>query len=128
MKQQKLSDYKPNYPKKAMRRAALAAAALLAIGSTVGCKAQNLEPEISGAIAIDEPGVEICTPTPTPPMTMGTSLPVPDDEPPMTTGLPLITPEPTEIPAMTTGIILLTPEPEEEEITLLGDVMVDEQP
>lgn len=111
MKQQKLSDYKPNYPKKAMRRAALAAAALLAIGSTVGCKAQNLEPEISGAIAIDEPGVEI-----------GMTEDVQTD------GMVPLEDAPVEEAPTTTGVILLTPEPEEEEVTLSGDIMVDEQP
>ena len=41
MKQTKLSGYQPSYPKKMMRGATLAAAALLAIGTTTGCASLN---------------------------------------------------------------------------------------
>ena len=58
MKQQKLSDYKPSYPKKALKGMTLAAAALLAIGAATGCR--HLEPQIMGDVAVDDPtpGVE----------------------------------------------------------------------
>ena len=50
MKQQKLSGYAPKYPKKV---AALAAAALVALGAATGCR--YIEPQIMGDIAIEEP-------------------------------------------------------------------------
>ena len=58
MKQQKLMDYKPNYPKKVIRGMALAAAALVTIGAATGCR--HLEPQIMGEVAVDEPtpGIE----------------------------------------------------------------------
>lgn len=121
MKQQKLSGYQPNYPKRIVKGMALAAAALVAIGSTTGCR--MLRPQIMGDVPIEEPGVEETLPpeeirtegviaiddmeTPTPPAIMGTPGPI--SEPPMTTGLPAITP---------------TPEPED--LVLMGDVAVFE--
>ena len=100
MKQQKLNDYKPSYPKKAIKGMTLAAAALLTIGAATGCR--HLEPQIMGEIAVDDdptPGVEETLPpeeelrtdgivvpeeTPEPteePMVMGTPAPIPTEEP-----------------------------------------------
>jgi len=42
MNQEKVRDYRPNYPKKLLKGATLAAAAMLAVG-TVGCKANLAE-------------------------------------------------------------------------------------
>ena len=58
MKQQKLSGYKPNYPKKPVKGLTLAAAALLTIGAATGCRL--IKPQIMGDVAVDDPmpGVE----------------------------------------------------------------------
>ena len=58
MRQQKLSDYSPKYPKKVIRGAALAATALLVLGTAAGCR--HPEPQIMGDIAVDDPtsGIE----------------------------------------------------------------------
>ena len=111
MKQQKLNGYQPNYPKKAIRGVALAAAALMAIGSTTGCR--MLRPQIMGDVAVDDPmsGIEETLP----PEELQTEGMVAIDEmetpePPMTPGTPVLEP---------------TPEPEEEPM-LMGDVAVFE--
>ena len=56
MKQQKLTDYRPNYPRKALRGAALTAAALVAVGSMAGCvrvkvKVPETELQAEGMVA-----------------------------------------------------------------------------
>ena len=132
MKQQKLSGYTPNYPKKAVKGMALAAAALIALGTGTGCSAraayndgtvpsQESTPgvwetarpedvELEGAIAIDD------TETPKP-------------EPPMTPGVPLLpeeTPEPEDV--RTGGIAMPEETPEPEEIVLMGDVAIFDEP
>ena len=56
MKQQKLTDYRPKYPRKPLRGAAMTAAALVAIGGVTGCRVpipQN--PQIEGMVAMPEP-------------------------------------------------------------------------
>lgn len=107
MKQQKLSGYKPNYPKKAVRGMTLAAAALLTLGTTLGCRAPSPEPELSGAIAIDEPGVQETVP----PEELQTEGLIPIDE--------TETPE----PLLMSGEPTLPPT---EEPMLMGDVAVFE--
>lgn len=107
MKQQKLSDYQPNYPKKAVKGMTLAAAALLTIGAATGCRL--IRPETTGIVPMEEPGVEQTLP----PEELQTEGMVPIDE--------METPE----PPMTTGVIMGTPEPEKiEEPMLMGDVAV----
>lgn len=107
MKQQKLNGYKPNYPKKAVRGMTLATAALLTLGTTLGCRAPSPEPELSGAIAIDEPGVQETVP----PEELQTEGLIPIDE--------TETPE----PLLTSGEPTLPPT---EEPMLMGDVAVFE--
>ena len=51
MKQTKMTDYRPNYPKKLLKGAVLAAAAMLVLGGTA-CEKQVT---LSGDIAVDEP-------------------------------------------------------------------------
>lgn len=109
MKQQKLDGYRPNYPKKGIKGVTLAAAALLTIGTTLGCRVSSPEPQIDGAIAIDEPGVEETLP----PEEVRTEGIVPIEE--TETPEPEKTPEPEE-----------TPEPED--IMLMGDVAVIDLP
>lgn len=52
MKQQKLTDYTPDYPRKLLRGTALAAAAIVALGSTAACTSLQL----SGYMTTDDPG------------------------------------------------------------------------
>ena len=59
MKQQQLLGYRPKYPRKPLRSAAMTAAALVAIGGVTGCRApipQN--PQIEGMVAMPEPTPE----------------------------------------------------------------------
>ena len=100
MKQQKLNDYKPAYPKKALKGIALAAAALLTIGAATGCRHLQPETQIDGAIAVDDP-------------TPGIEETVPPEEELRTEGI--VAPEET-------------PTEEPEEVTLMGDVMVLDLP
>ena len=111
MIQQKLKDYQPKYPKKAIKGMTLAAVALLTIGTTFGCRASRPEPQIDGAIAVDDPtpGVEETLP----PEEIRTEGVIAIDEtetpePPMTTGLPSVTPTPEiEEPPMLMGDVAI---------------------
>ena len=59
MKQTKLSGYQPAYPKKAIRGAVLATAAIMALGTATGCKLiPGLETQTSGIVPIEEPTPE----------------------------------------------------------------------
>ena len=60
MKQQKLTDYQPKYPKKALKGVTLAAAALIAMGTAAGCR--FVEVQTSGIVPMEEPGVEETVP------------------------------------------------------------------
>lgn len=55
MKQQKLTGYTPNYPKKFIKSAVLTTAAIVAMGASTGCIALREQVQTSGAVAIDEP-------------------------------------------------------------------------
>ena len=109
MKQQKLNGYKPQYPKKTMKGLTLAAAALIAIGSTAGCS--YFRPQIMGGMTVDDstPGIEETLP----PEELQTEGMVPVDE--------MNTPE----PLLTTGEPTLPPT---EEPMLMGDVAVIDLP
>lgn len=100
MKQQTLGTYTPKYPKKLLKGAALTAAALVTLGSALGCT-QRTEVTTSGAIAIDEPTEEAVR----------------------TDGEVMID-EPTDVP-MTTGLIYTPVPTPEEELVLSGDVLID---
>jgi hypothetical protein len=60
MKQQKLTDYKPGYPKKALKSAALAAAAIMTIGAAAGCRLAPVQ--TTGLVPMEEPGIEETVP------------------------------------------------------------------
>jgi|GEM_PF-3602996 len=104
MKQQRLADYRPNYPRKALRGAALTAAALMALGGAAGCqkaKDPGLELQTEGIVAISEP----------------TDAPVPATEPPeevLVLDGEVTIPEPEETPSIeeltTTGMIYMPEE------------------
>lgn len=97
MKQQKLNDYKPHYPKKSVRGMTLAAAALLTLGTTLGCRVSNTEPQIEGAVSIDEPGVEETVP----PEELQTEGLIPIDE--------TETPEPEDAPMLLGDVAIFEP-------------------
>lgn len=101
MKQQKLTGYQPNYPKRILKGTVLTAAILVGIGGALGCT-QALEPgpQTDGMITIEpsEPG-----------LVLSGEVAIPD---------------PTDEPALQ-GKILVT-EPPEEELILDGDVIIDE--
>jgi len=101
VKQQKVTGYLPKYPKKALRGAALAAAAMLAVGASTGC-AEKLSGDLtlSGIPPILEPTPE--------PMELGYISTVPPDVDLRTEGM-----VPVEEP---------TPQPED--VTLSGDVLI----
>ena len=108
MKQQKLGDYKPNYPKKTVKGMTLAAAALVALGAATGCRL--LKPQIMGDIAVDDP-------------TPGIEQTVPPEEELRTDGI--VAPEETPEPLLTTGEPTLPPT---EEPMLMGDVAIPDLP
>ena len=87
MKQQQLLGYRPKYPRKPLRSAAMTAAALVAIGGVTGCRApipQN--PQIEGMVAMPEPT---------------------DQELVLDGEVAIVEPEPTpEMPLQTTGVLL----------------------
>ena len=59
MKQTKLSGYQPAYPKKVIRGAVLATAAIVALGASTGCKLiPGTGTDLSGMVPIEEPTPE----------------------------------------------------------------------
>ena len=102
MKQQKLTGYRPNYPKKALRGAAMTAAALMAVSGAAGC-GRAKGPDLEGLVP----------------------MPVPTEQELIVDGEVGI-PEATEEPALM-GKIMVT-EPPEEELVLDGDVVIVEPP
>ena len=113
MKQQKLTDYRPKYPRKPLRGAAMTAAALVAIGGAAGCRnlmtsGVPMMPEptdqelvLDGEVAIAEPTEE--------PIIMGKiSVTEPPEEELVLDGeVAIAEPEPTpEMPLQTTGVLL----------------------
>ena len=108
MKQQKLSGYKPNYPKKAVKGMALAAAALLTSGAATGCR--HPEPQIMGEIAVDDdptPGIEETLPPEEELRTDGIVVPEETPEPLLTTGEPTL--PPTEEPMLMGDVAIIEP-------------------
>ena len=125
MKLQPLIGYRPNYPRKVLRGAALTAAALVAIGSAAGCRAPipgNLQTE--GMVSMPEPTeqelvldgeVAIAEPTEEPVLMGKIAVTEPPEEELVLDGeVAIVEPEPTpEMPLRTTGVLLMptaTPE------------------
>ena len=101
MKQQKLTGYQPNYPKRILKGTVLTAAVLVGLGGALGCKeAFDPDPDIQGMISVATP------------------------EPGLVLSGEVAIPEPTDEPALQ-GKIIVT-EPPEEELILDGDVMIDD--
>ena len=60
MKLQQLTGYRPTYPKKVLRGAALTAAALVVVGGVTGCRSPKLpELQTEGMVAVTEPPEEV---------------------------------------------------------------------
>ncbi len=127
MIQKKLTGYRPKYPKKALRGAALTAAALVAMGGAAGCR--NLttsgvaviptpteELVLDGAVAIEEP-------TETPALQDKIAVTEPPEEP--GTNDLTTTPDPGEEELVLDGDVIV-PEPTEEELMLAGEPMAEE--
>ena len=127
MKQQKLSGYTPNYPRKAVKGMALAAAALMALGTSVGCGMSRTR--TPRAQRTPEPTSGLETPCPTEDVQVdGYIQPeVTPGEGPAVVGLmEYITPEPEDV--RTGGVAMPEDTPEPEEIMLSGDVAIIDQP
>ena len=111
MKLQQLTGYRPTYPKKVLRGAALTAAALVVVGGVTGCRSPKLpELQTEGMVAVTEPPEEVLVtdgevaiPEPTEEeLVLEGDVAIPDPTPAaplMASGLPLIpTPGPTATP------------------------------
>ena len=98
MKQKPVDGYRPNYPKKLTKGAALTAAAMLTLSPALACRTA---PQISGDIMIDEPTEE-----------------------PELSGAVAID-EPTPEPELMGEIAIDEPTPDPEEPEWMGDVIAD---
>ena len=107
MKLQQLTGYRPTYPKKVLRGAALTAAALVAVGGVTGCRQPKLsELQTEGMVAVTEPPEEVLVtdgeaaiPEPTEELVLDGDVAIPDPTP--------------AVPLRTTGVLLMptaTPE------------------
>ena len=107
MKLQQLTGYRPTYPKKVLRGAALTAAALVAVGGVTGCRQPKLpELQTEGMVAVTEPPEEVLVtdgevaiPEPTEELVLEGDVAIPDPTP--------------AVPLRTTGVLLMptaTPE------------------
>ncbi|MBR0508315.1 MAG: hypothetical protein IJJ86_06860 [Clostridia bacterium] len=101
MKQQKVNGYAPKYPKRILCGAALAAAALFAVGASTGCAVNTAEKPLIGGVP------QLLEPTPEP-MELGYIATMPPD-----------------VELQTDGMISVDePTPEPDELMLSGDVMI----
>ena len=98
MKQKPVDGYRPNYPKKLIKGAALTAAAMLTLSPALACRTA---PQISGDVAIDEPTQE-----------------------PELSGAVVID-EPTPEPELMGEVAVDEPTPDPEEPEWMGDVIAD---
>ena len=84
MQRKQLNGYRPNYPKKLLKGAALTAAVMLSIGGTACEVRTGGEPQLAGDVLIDEtapvetPGAPIPDVTPDPDPLLG-GEPLPDE-------------------------------------------------
>lgn len=125
MKQQKLSGYSPRYPRKTLKGMALAAAALMTLGTSAGCVTERTPR--APVTAHPTPGVE--TPCPTEDVGIdGYVQPekTPGEGPAVVGLLEYCTPEPEDV--RTGGVAMPEDTPEPEEIQLMGDVAIFEEP
>ena len=125
MIQKKLTGYRPNYPRKALRSAAMTAAALVAMGGVTGCRLPiSSRLQTSGIVPMPEPTdqelvldgeVAIIEPTEEPELLGKIAVTEPPEEELVLDGdvcIPEPTKNPMEQPIMPSGLPLLpTPEP-----------------
>ena len=110
MIQKKLTGYRPNYPRKALRSAAMTAAALVAMGGVTGCRLPiSSRLQTSGIVPMPEPTDQELV------LDGEVAIIEPTEEELRLPGEPYIEePEPTpEVPLRTTGVLLMpsaTPE------------------
>ncbi len=111
MKQQKLMEYTPRYPKKWIKGAAITAAALVTIGAATGCDLIRRGPDLMGVATTAEPTPDV----------LGYVSTMPPE--PETTGyLATVTPEPE-----VAGFIgTMPPETESPELRTEGIVPMEE--
>ena len=117
MKQQKLIGYQPKYPRKALRGAAMTAAALVAMGGVTGCRLPI--PKIPGMVLMPEPTEEE--------LVLDGEVAIPEStEEPALQGKIVVT-EPPEEELVIEGDVAV-PDPGEEELVLDGEVSIPEEP
>ena len=117
MKQQKLTGYQPNYPRKVLQGAALTAATLLTMGSMVGCRQAKVpELQIDGAISIEPPTWQELV------LDGEVAIPEPTEEPVLQGKFPI----PTGDEVLVTEGEIAVPEPDEDELVLSGDIAICE--
>ena len=95
MKQQKITDYRPNYPKKFLRGAAITTAAVLALGASVACTELR-----TGGVPVPNDDIEID----------GYVMPEPDPTDELTLSGEVAIDEPTEEPLVLSGDVPVSPE------------------
>ena len=121
MKTQKMTGYWPTYPRKALRGAALTAAALVAMGGMSGCRK---------APKVEELRTEGIVPMETPyegELMLDGEVAIPEPEPteePALMGKIAVTEPPEEV-LVTEGEVAI-PQPTEEELILDGEEMIPE--
>ena len=99
MKQQKLTEYAPRYPKKWIKGAAITAAALVTIGMSTGCDLIRSGPALMGVATTAEPTPDV----------LGYVSTMPPE--PETTGYLATMPPETESPELRTEGIVPMEEP-----------------
>ena len=109
MKQQRLTGYRPAYPRKALQGAAITGLALVAMGGMTGCvrvKTPGIALQTEGMVAVTEPPEEVL-------VTDGeVAIPEPDptEEALVLEGeVAICEPEPTPEPPVATSGVLLMP-------------------
>ena len=113
MKQQKLTGYQPNYPKRVLRGAAMTAAAMVALGGMTGCvrvKIPGSGLRTDGLMSMPDPTEQELV------LDGEVAIPELTEEPALQGKIvvsepPEDTPEPTAMPLMTTGLPTLAPTP-----------------
>lgn len=97
MKQQRITDYRPNYPKKILKGAAITTAAVLALGASVACTELR-----TGGMPEPEPTEEL--------QLDGYMMPEPEPTDDLTLSGEVAVDEPTEEPLIPDGDVMVAPE------------------
>ena len=120
MIQKKLTGYRPNYPRKALRSAAMTAAALVAMGGVTGCRLPiSSRLQTSGIVPMPEPTDQELV------LDWEVAIIEPTEEPMLRTDGMVPLADPTEEPLVLEGEVAI-PEPTEEELRLPGEPYIEE--